>query len=217
MNGSMPNTSISFKGISGGSCDRSNLSSNNLHLLKNLWSTIRLAHPVALHTTIPVLPNDQLSYIPSYNTGLVNKKSFIKIRKIEHPLRQSEDILKPLGNHRKSIRQPPASIDDTGESLNDKSAELKHEETKMSTENDDLKELDLTNNPTPSMVVVSEDTNKNDYIKAIFEVVRIDRKSKRQVKLTKHRHIISHWPHKTAAYYAKGMWKKCYFSRGQLK
>lgn len=62
-----------------------------------------------------------------------------------------------------------------------------------------------------------EDIEKNSYVKAVFHITRIDRKTKRKTKINKHRHVISHCEHVGAQYYARGMCKKCYFSKGMRK
>lgn len=90
------------------------------------------------------------------------------------------------------------------------------EETKNSTANDNFKNSS-ENLSSSNKVGESEDSEKSDYIKVIFEITKVDRQNKKEVKLTKHRHIISHCEHTYAKYYAKGMCKKCYFSRGQTK
>lgn len=60
-------------------------------------------------------------------------------------------------------------------------------------------------------------SDKNSYVKAVFHITRIDRETQEKRRLNKHRHVISHWEHVGAQYYARGMWKKWYFSKGQRK
>jgi hypothetical protein len=65
------------------------------------------------------------------------------------------------------------------------------EETKNTTENDNFKNSsDLISST--NKVGEDDDSDRSEYIKAIFEVTKVDRKSNKVVKLTKHRHIISH-------------------------
>ena len=58
---------------------------------------------------------------------------------------------------------------------------------------------------------------KSTYIKAVFHIVKVNRETKRQVRINKHRHVISHWEHVGSPYYARGMCKKWYFSFGKRK
>ena len=53
--------------------------------------------------------------------------------------------------------------------------------------------------------------------KIIFKVIKVDRLTKKEVVLTKHRRIVSKCPHKHAPYYAKGMCRNCYHSKGRNK
>lgn len=63
----------------------------------------------------------------------------------------------------------------------------------------------------------AEDAEKESYIKAIFHIERVNRNTQKKVRLNKHRHVISHCEHVGAQYYARGMCKKCYFSKGKRK
>lgn len=63
----------------------------------------------------------------------------------------------------------------------------------------------------------TETSEQNDYAKAVFKVTKIDRKTNKEIDISKNRHMITHWNHVHAKYYAKGMWKKWYFSKGQRK
>ena len=63
----------------------------------------------------------------------------------------------------------------------------------------------------------TETSEQNDYAKTIFKVTKIDRKTNQEIKISKNRRMITHWNHIHAKYYAKGMWKRWYFSRGQTK
>lgn len=69
----------------------------------------------------------------------------------------------------------------------------------------------------PSDMGESRPTEKDTYVKAVFHITRIDRKTKRKQRVNKHRHVISHWEHVGAQYYARGMCKKCYFAKGKRK
>lgn len=62
-----------------------------------------------------------------------------------------------------------------------------------------------------------ESEDKSSYIKAIFHITRVNKKTKKQTRVNRHRHVISHWEHVGAPYYARGMCKKCYFSKGKRK
>lgn len=62
-----------------------------------------------------------------------------------------------------------------------------------------------------------ESSEKESYVKAIFQVTRINKATKKRIRLNKHRHVISHCEHVGAQYYARGMCKKCYFSIGKRK
>lgn len=63
----------------------------------------------------------------------------------------------------------------------------------------------------------SQSSHKSSYIKAVFHITRVNKKTKRSKRINKHRHVISHWEHVGAQYYARGMCKKWYFSKGQRK
>lgn len=147
---------------------------------------------------------------------VTNKKSFIKIREIKH--QSSEKML--MTSHLKSSESLDVQrfdlVPDDNKSEHDYS-QSKHEETKMSTQRENEKNDWFSESRKSSNLGELQDTNKSDYIKAIFEIVKVDKSTNSSVKLTKHRHVISHCPHTAAQYYAKGMWKKWYFSRGQLK
>ena len=62
-----------------------------------------------------------------------------------------------------------------------------------------------------------DDLEKESYVKAVFQVTRINKATKKRIRLNKHRHVISHCEHVGAQYYARGMCKKCYFSVGKRK
>lgn len=64
---------------------------------------------------------------------------------------------------------------------------------------------------------LQQQEDAQDYIKTIFTITKVSRKTRKQVRISRHRHVISHCPHTTAPYYAKGMCKKCYFKQGQKK
>jgi hypothetical protein len=53
--------------------------------------------------------------------------------------------------------------------------------------------------------------------KIIFRVVRVDRVTKKETLLTKHRKMISKCPHTKDSYYANGMCKNCYHKNGRKK
>lgn len=59
---------------------------------------------------------------------------------------------------------------------------------------------------------VSEDQNviddKSTYIKAVFHITKVNRETKKLIRINKHRHVISHCEHVGAPYYARGMCKK---------
>lgn len=90
------------------------------------------------------------------------------------------------------------------------------DQTKNSTHHGNIKNSSVASSR-DSNVGESQAEEKDEYIKAIFEVIKIDRKTRKTVKRSKKRHIISHCEHIYAKYYAKGMCKKCYFSKGQTK
>lgn len=187
------------------------------NLMQNLQSTISNDHHVRLHDAIPLFTNTLSSLLNCQNFRTVNAKSFIKIREISKPKSNSVNDRLPPNNHRFRSQHPASSIDVASQGSNSHSRSSKHEETKISSQIENNKNNSVSNRTSLSRLEDCEDTDKNDYIKAIFEVIKIDKKSNREIKLTKHRHIISHCPHTTSQYYAKGMCKKCYFSRGQLK
>ena len=90
------------------------------------------------------------------------------------------------------------------------------EETKNSTQNINAPKSSL-NVSRSSKFGESQASEKEEFIKTIFEVTRINRKTSKVTKRFKQRHIISHCEHIHVKYYAKGMCKKCYFNKGQTK
>jgi len=62
-----------------------------------------------------------------------------------------------------------------------------------------------------------EDPEKLTYIKSIFHITRINKKTMVKRRINRHRHVISHWEHVGEQYYARGMCKKWYFSKGNRK
>lgn len=143
-------------------------------------------------------------------------KSFIKIRDskncdFELPAGRCQQLtsIEPL----KTLKRLPR--DDISNS-EDSDHHDEREQTKNSTEHDNFQNCSERSSSN-SKSGESEDCEKSDYIKTIFEITRIDRKSRKVTKMIRNRHIISHCEHIHEKYYAKGMWKKCYFSKGQTK
>ena len=144
------------------------------------------------------------------------RKSFIKIRQTENAGMKSGARCRPSKSLAVQRKHCKTVIELDPSNASDYSRHTAKEETKNTTENDNFKNSsDLISST--NKVGEDDDSDRSEYIKAIFEVTKVDRKSNKVVKLTKHRHIISHWEHIHEKYYAKGMCKKCYFSKGQTK
>ena len=218
--GNLPTSNLPTINEFGWSCGHFNLGQDPCKVTQILQSVINFGHPLGSLLANQLNLFGQTSMFNTLNSqhhGAGNKKSFIKIRDFVQPKAFSMDEAISGECHLASVKRPTPSMDAVSHSSSNVSRSSKHEETKISSQNGKSRNASICSPHSVSRASDLGDTEKTDYIKAIFEVIKIDKKSNKQVKLTKHRHIISHWPHTTAQYYAKGMCKKCYFSRGQLK
>lgn len=138
----------------------------------------------------------------------MNKKEVL--RKIENRIYQREEPIRTSKSIVSERNKKNVS------NLDGNSQRTTKEETKNSTQN--IIYINSSHHSgTNSKFGESEEDDKEEFVKAVFEVTRINKKTKKVTKRFKQRHIISHCEHIHARYYAKGMCKKCYFSKGQTK
>ena len=120
-------------------------------------------------------------------------------------------------NFQNFSQETASPLNDVSKVLNLLNNGLQSWGSELQTESSVQQNLEKPVYSTPDMGESEKKSEKDAYIKAVFHITKVDRQTKKEKRINKHRHVISLWEHVGAQYYARGMCKKCYFSKGKRK